>query len=104
MAVEISRRQFASLAVAASAAAVIGRQEGSAHADTKDVPMTSLDVQPFQIAVPDTEIDDLRARLGRTRWPDSIPGSGWRYGTDLAWTKAMADYWQSGFDWREAEA
>ena len=28
------------------------------------------DVTPFHLAVPDFELDDLRARLGATRWPE----------------------------------
>lgn len=66
--------------------------------------MTSLDLEPFEIAIPDAEIGDLEDRLARTRWPDTIPGSGWTYGIDLAWTKAMAAYWRDGFDWRKQEA
>ena len=33
-------------------------------------------VTPFRIAVPDAEVDALRAALGRTRWPDQIDGRG----------------------------
>ena len=40
--------------------------------------------RPFAIHVPDDVLDDLRARLERVRWPDEIPGAGWRYGSDLA--------------------
>jgi hypothetical protein len=66
--------------------------------------MTSLEVKPFKIAIPEAEIGDLKDRLARTRWPDAIPGSDWTYGIDLAWTKEMAAYWRDGFDWREQEA
>ena len=27
-------------------------------------------IEPFRIAVPQAELDDLRERLSRTRWPD----------------------------------
>ncbi|MDX3113862.1 epoxide hydrolase [Streptomyces scabiei] len=66
--------------------------------------MTNLDVRPFTIAVPEAELDDLKYRLARTRWPDTIPDSGWTHGIDLAWTKDMAAYWRDGFDWRKQEA
>ena len=39
-----------------------------------------MEVRPFTIHVPDDVLDDLRWRLGHTRFPDEIPGSGWDYG------------------------
>jgi pimeloyl-ACP methyl ester carboxylesterase len=66
--------------------------------------MTELDLKPFQIAIPAADLDDLKARLARSRWPDEIPGSGWNYGVDLTWAKDMAAYWGNGFDWRNEEA
>ncbi len=44
-------------------------------------------------------IDDLRARLANTRWPDEIEGSDWSYGTSLPYLKNLCDYWQHEFDW-----
>ena len=38
---------------------------------------TTVEIQPFHIEVPQAELDDLRARLDRTRWPSAIPGVGW---------------------------
>jgi microsomal epoxide hydrolase len=35
-----------------------------------------MEVRPFTIHVPDAVLDDLRRRLGETRFPDSIPGAG----------------------------
>jgi microsomal epoxide hydrolase len=64
----------------------------------------SAAVEKFEIHVPDAELDDLRERLARTRWPDQIPGSGWDYGTDLAYLKELCSYWQEKYDWRAAEA
>ena len=43
----------------------------------------SDDITPFRVEVAQADIDDLRDRLARTRWPDQIPGSGWSYDTDL---------------------
>jgi hypothetical protein len=36
----------------------------------------SDDVSPFRIAVPQADLDDLRVRLGRTRWPGELAGAG----------------------------
>jgi pimeloyl-ACP methyl ester carboxylesterase len=60
--------------------------------------------RPFRIDVPDATLRDLRERLARVRWPDEIPGGGWRYGTDLATMKDLVAYWRDGFDWRAQEA
>ena len=59
--------------------------------------------EPFVIAVPDAEIEDLHRRIRATRWPDQIPGAEWVYGADLATVKDLANYWASGYDWRAAE-
>jgi pimeloyl-ACP methyl ester carboxylesterase len=59
---------------------------------------------PFTIHVPDAVLADLRARLERARWPDEVPGGGWRYGTDLAFMKELLAYWRDKYDWRAQEA
>src|SRR3989442_14673013 len=63
-----------------------------------------MHVEPFRIAVPDAVLADLRARLARTRFPDEIPGSGWTYGTNLAYLRDLVAYWRERFEWRAAEA
>jgi pimeloyl-ACP methyl ester carboxylesterase len=60
-------------------------------------------VEPFRIHVADEVLDDLRARLRHTRWPDQIPGTGWEQGTDLAWLQRLVAYWADDFDWRAWE-
>ena len=60
--------------------------------------------QPFSIDVPQAMLDDLQARLARTRWPEEIEGASWDYGTNLNTMKGLVDYWQNGFDWRAQEA
>jgi pimeloyl-ACP methyl ester carboxylesterase len=62
-----------------------------------------MQTEPFRIAVPDAVLTDLRERLARTRFPDEITGSGWSYGTDLAYMKSLVAYWRERYDWRAAE-
>ena len=62
-----------------------------------------MEVQPFHIHVSDAVIADLKQRLADTRWPDEIPGSGWDYGSNLAYMKELIEYWRVGFDWRAQE-
>ena len=66
--------------------------------------MTSTAIRPFRVDVPQAELDDLRDRLARTRWPDDYEGVGSDYGTDLATMKELATYWRDGYDWRRQEA
>jgi len=63
-----------------------------------------MEIQPFHIHVPETDLTDLRDRLVLTRWPDEIEGSAWDYGSNLAYTKELIEYWITDFDWREQEA
>jgi pimeloyl-ACP methyl ester carboxylesterase len=60
--------------------------------------------RPFTIRVDDSVLADLRGRLERVRWPDEIPVSNWRYGTDLAYMKELVAYWREHYDWRVHEA
>ena len=62
-----------------------------------------MEIQPFSIQVPDAALEDLQRRLAKTRWPDEIAGSGWDYGSDLAFVKELVDYWKTSFDWRAQE-
>jgi microsomal epoxide hydrolase len=64
----------------------------------------SDEIRPFRIEVPQAELDDLRERLSRTRWPDELPGAGWRYGVPLGYLKELAEYWRTSYDWRAQEA
>lgn len=61
------------------------------------------EITPMEIAVPDAVLSDLSDRLARTRWPEEIPGSGWGYGTDLAYLRDLCEYWRTRFDWRAQE-
>src|SRR5215211_4234719 len=63
-----------------------------------------MSIQPFTINIPQADLDDLRDRLARTRWPDALPGSGWSRGVPLDYLKMLAEYWRNGFDWRMQEA
>jgi len=63
-----------------------------------------MHIEPFEIRIPDAVLQDLRERLARTRFPDEIPGSGWGYGTELAYMRELVAYWMDRYDWRAAEA
>jgi epoxide hydrolase len=62
------------------------------------------EIKPFQIEVPQADLDDLRDRLARTRWPDELPGVGAAYGMPSTFVKEMVEYWRTDYDWRVHEA
>jgi pimeloyl-ACP methyl ester carboxylesterase len=63
-----------------------------------------MKIAPYRIEIPEAALVDLRERLARTRFPDEIPGSGWGYGSNLAYVKELVAYWRDRYDWRAAEA
>lgn len=73
-------------------------------ADMTSIEQSPTGIQPFYIAIPQADLDDLRGRLARTRWPDEVDGVGWSMGTNLCYMKELADYWQHEYDWRTHEA
>ena len=59
---------------------------------------------PFTIRVSDGEIEDLKRRLQRTRFPNEPLGNEhWEYGTNLSYMEKLVEYWRDDFDWRAQE-
>ena len=46
--------------------------------------MSSDELMPFSINVPEEVLVDLRRRLRETRWSDETDAEPWRYGPPLA--------------------
>jgi pimeloyl-ACP methyl ester carboxylesterase len=65
---------------------------------------STQDIRPFDIDIPQVQLDDLRARLANTRWPDELAGVAWTYGVPVAYLKELAEYWRTTYDWRAQEA
>jgi pimeloyl-ACP methyl ester carboxylesterase len=60
-------------------------------------------IEPFQIAIPDSVLDDLKVRLRQTRWAQDFANDEWAYGTNGAYLKELVEYWADGYDWRRHE-
>ncbi len=60
--------------------------------------------EPFAPRHDPAALDDLRARLRATRWPDTPADAGWSLGTDLDYLRELVAYWADGFDWPAQEA
>jgi pimeloyl-ACP methyl ester carboxylesterase len=64
----------------------------------------SGEITPFQIQIPDSELEDLRRRLAATRWPEEEPVSDWSQGVPRAYLQEVVAYWGEKYDWRAREA
>ncbi|GAA3469518.1 epoxide hydrolase family protein [Nonomuraea roseola] len=63
-----------------------------------------MEIKEFRIDVPQADLDDLRERLSRTRWPSEIPGQGWSRGVPASYLRELVTYWLETYDWRAQEA
>jgi epoxide hydrolase len=61
-------------------------------------------ITPFKLDVPQLQLDDLRDRLSRTRWPDRETVDTTSQGPPLAKVRALCEYWRDKYDWRRCEA
>ena len=58
-------------------------------------------IEPFDLAVPEAELEDLRARLRATRWPE--PATDPRQGVALERLQERCVRWVEDYDWRATE-
>lgn len=64
----------------------------------------STEIRPFRVDIPQSELDDLHARLRRTRWPERETVDDWNQGVPLDAARALVDHWLHRYDWRRCEA
>ena len=60
-------------------------------------------VRPFTVVIPDSDLEDLRARLRNTRWGDAEVVDDWSQGVPFAYVREVAEYWAEEYDWRARE-
>lgn len=63
-----------------------------------------IDIHPFRVQVPESDLIDLRTRLARTRWPEPAPAPGWSQGVPQEVVRNLCAYWAADYRWRAAEA
>jgi pimeloyl-ACP methyl ester carboxylesterase len=61
-------------------------------------------IRPFTIEIPEAELEELRARIAATRWPEKEGVEDASQGVQLATIEAVARYWETEYDWRKCEA
>jgi pimeloyl-ACP methyl ester carboxylesterase len=64
----------------------------------------STAIRPFQVNVPDEQLDDLRRRIEATRWPSSELVDDRSQGVQLATMRELARYWTTDYDFGRLEA
>lgn len=62
------------------------------------------DIRPFSIDIAESVLDDLRARLRNTRWPEAETVDDWSQGVPLGYVQELCAHWADGYDWRAREA
>jgi Epoxide hydrolase N terminus len=60
-------------------------------------------IRPFTIETPAADLDDLRARVAATRFPEKETVEDSSQGPRLATMQALARYWAEEYDWQECE-
>ena len=60
-------------------------------------------IRPFEIYVPQSQLDDLLKRIANTRWPDKETVGDISQGIQLQRVQELIRYWGSEYDWRKAE-
>jgi pimeloyl-ACP methyl ester carboxylesterase len=61
-------------------------------------------IRPFQVHIPQADLDDLRRRILATRWPDQETVPDETQGVKLTTMKKLANYWATDYDWHKCEA
>ena len=68
------------------------------------VPTPMPGMAPFRVEVAEADLDDLRRRLRRTRWPEAETVADWSQGVPLHYLRRLCAHWADGYDWRATEA
>jgi pimeloyl-ACP methyl ester carboxylesterase len=90
---------------ATAAAGAFGLAASATPAAAAPAPRTAENaIRPFRTEIPEEALVDLRRRVAATRWPDKEQVADETQGVRLATMRNLAQYWQTGHDWRKAEA
>ena len=71
---------------------------------TTRAPASAPAIRPFTIETPEADLEDLRARIKATRWPEKETVDDRSQGVQLHTMQKLARYWLNDYDWRKCEA
>lgn len=66
--------------------------------------MAVIEIEPFEVHVPEQALADLRNRIANVRWPSAETAPDWSQGVPLAQLRDLCDHWLKDYDWRRCEA
>ena len=92
-----TRRTLLAGSAAVAVAGLLPAQMAAAAADSDAI-------RPFRVNVPEAELVDLRRRLAQTRLPEKETVADFSQGVPLKTVRQLLAHWQTGYDWRKAEA
>jgi hypothetical protein len=74
--------------------------------ENRDTGQTSAQtaIRPFQVNIPEADLDDLRRRIAAARLPEKETVADFSQGVPLATVQKLAKYWATEYDWRKVEA
>ncbi len=71
---------------------------------TTENPAGATAIRPFNIDFPEAELEELRARIAATRWPEKETVADQSQGVPLATIRELARAWATDYDWGKCEA
>lgn len=100
---EMPRRAFITAVAGTAVFAVAAPGRLLASAQTRVAIPPHPGVSTFRLAIPQSQLDDLRDRLRRVRWPDVGVVKDWSQGVPHEQALDFIDYWSRKYDWRRCE-
>lgn len=87
-------------------ASVILCNAWQSNAQSKPIPKARFDdaIRPFRVYVPTQQLQDLKTRIERTKWPDRELVPDRSQGVQLENLKRLMQYWSKKYNWKKAEA
>ena len=77
---------------------------GNAQTGSSNQVASAETIRPFQVHIPQADLDDLRRRVLATKWPSRETVTDESQGVQLATMQKLASYWAKDYDWRKVEA
>jgi pimeloyl-ACP methyl ester carboxylesterase len=65
---------------------------------------TATQIRPFEVSIPEAELEELRRRLAATRWPERETVADETQGVQLATMQELVRYWGTEYDFGRLEA
>ena len=61
------------------------------------------EIRAFKLDVPKSEIDELKERLDRSRWPDTETVDDWTQGVPINYHREFCEYWARDYNWYDTQ-